>query len=96
MKNYISFIILITISLGLQAQDKKKNPRKPPPNSFDPSPDYSNKSSKTKRVPKISFTKTKSQSSKKRGFEWQLNQKKKEFNKRMVANGSVASRYLYS
>ncbi len=90
MKNTIFFFIFITISMGLQAQNKKKNSELPPPNSFDPNPVYLNKSTNVKRIPKITSNKAKSKSSKNRSFEWQLDQKKKEFDKRMVAN---AKRY---
>lgn len=72
--------------MGLQAQDKNKNPELPRPNSFDPNPVYLNTSTKVKRDPKRTSTKAKSKSPKKRSFEWQLDQKKKEFDKRMVAN----------
>ena len=86
MKNIIFLFILITLSLGLRAQDKKKIPERPPPNSFDPSPVYLNKPADVKKEYKITSTKAKTKSSKKGSFEWQLDQKKKEFEKRMVAN----------
>ncbi len=84
MKYFLSILLFITVSAGLLAQDKK--PPETSPNSFDPNPVYLTNQKKINKNAKVTSNKSKRNRSKKDSFEWQLQQKKKEYDKRMVAN----------